>query len=48
VVGSIVGRDRVLLEQLAESKAGIWWHEQLVEGVASLNLPADMRTYFKA
>jgi hypothetical protein len=48
VVGSIVGRDHVLLEQLAESKAAIWWHEQLVEGVASLNLPVDMRTYLKA
>jgi hypothetical protein len=48
VVGSIVGRDHVLLEQLAESKAGIWWHEQLVEGVESLNLPADMRSFFNA
>jgi len=48
VVGSIIGRDHMLLEQLAESKAGIWWHEELVEGVESLNLPADMRNYFKA
>jgi hypothetical protein len=46
VVGSIIGRDHEFLEQIAEGKAGIWWHEQLVEGVESLNLPADMRTFF--
>lgn len=48
MVASNIGRDHELLEQLAEGKAGIWWHEQLVEGVESLNLPADMRTFFNA
>ena len=48
VIASIIGRDHALVEQLAESKARIWWHEQLVEGVESLNLPADMRTFFNA
>jgi len=48
VVGSIVGRDHEHLEVLAKGKAGIWWYEQLVEGVESLNLPADMRTFFRA
>ena len=49
VVGSIVGRDHDHhdLEELAKRKAGIWWHKQLVEGIESLNLPADMRTFFR-
>jgi hypothetical protein len=43
-VGSIVGHDHVLLEELAKGKAGIWWHKELVK---RLNLPAVMRTLFK-
>ena len=43
---SIVGRDHENLEQIAEAKAGLWWFEQLVEGVETLNLPADMRAFW--
>jgi len=46
VVGSIIGRDHKLLEHLAELKANVWWHEQLMRRVESLNLPADMRNFF--
>jgi hypothetical protein len=48
VVGSIVGRDHEHLEELAKGKAEVWWHELLAEGIESLNLPADMRTFFRA
>jgi hypothetical protein len=44
MVGSTVGCDHVHLEELAESK----WYEELMEGVESLNLPAKMKTSFKA
>ena len=47
VVGSIVGRDNEHVEELAKGKVGILWHEQLVKGIESLNLPADMRTSFR-
>ena len=43
-VASIVRHDHGHLEELAKGKADIWWHEELLK---RLNLPADMRTFFK-
>ena len=47
VVGSIVGRDNEHVEELAKGKVGILWYVQLVKGIESLNLPADIRTSFR-
>jgi len=45
-IAAIIGRDNPVFEKISQSRMKVLWNEELVEGVASLNLPADMRRYF--
>jgi len=47
-VRSFAGSDIEQFEQLVVAKAGALWHEGLVEGIESLNLPAVMRPYWNS